>query len=335
MRGYLTCRTFVMCLGAGLLACGVASAQWVSPFEPPTYTGSPEGTGLAGQDLFYIPEATTPSTDCFVYTYEGNVLGIPDNPGGGAQFVGATGLGDGSYARGQRTEEGTWGDQTGVWTASFDIAAAFLGTPPTADNLGSWSSQPLDDPLAPTQCGFITLVQWTDPAIATNWEANYLAYDAAGTYMYPATPADPAFHHLPLNHWYRWSTTVDFDTNMIRRIAITDLATGGTVSEEPVEWYLAGGAAGGLPGPTGLRFFAGCGSYYGNTLAFDNVAICPFVSGDLDWDGDVDLSDLAQLLANYGMTTGATYEDGDLNGDGDVDLTDLAQLLAQYGATCP
>jgi len=53
--------------------------------------------------------------------------------------------------------------------------------------------------------------------------------------------------------------------------------------------------------------------------------------GDLDGDGDVDLSDLAQLLANYGVTSGATYEMGDIDGDGDVDLSDLAALLANYG----
>jgi hypothetical protein len=57
---------------------------------------------------------------------------------------------------------------------------------------------------------------------------------------------------------------------------------------------------------------------------------CP---GDLDGDGDVDLTDLAQLLAHYGMTEGATYEDGDLDGDGDVDLTDLAALLSVYGTS--
>ena len=56
--------------------------------------------------------------------------------------------------------------------------------------------------------------------------------------------------------------------------------------------------------------------------------------GDLDVDSDVDLSDLARLLANYGTTSGATYHDGDLDCDGDVDLTDLAALLALYGTTC-
>jgi hypothetical protein len=65
---------------------------------------------------------------------------------------------------------------------------------------------------------------------------------------------------------------------------------------------------------------------------FCEEADCP---GDLDGDRDVDLADLSALLANYGMTNGAEYEDGDLDGDGDVDLSDLSALLAVYGTTCP
>ena len=56
--------------------------------------------------------------------------------------------------------------------------------------------------------------------------------------------------------------------------------------------------------------------------------------GDLDGDNDIDIADLAALLANYGTTSGAAYEDGDLDGDGDVDLSDLAALLAVYGTPC-
>jgi len=63
-----------------------------------------------------------------------------------------------------------------------------------------------------------------------------------------------------------------------------------------------------------------------------DVCLCP---GDLDGDYDVDLADLAQLLAHYGTTNGAEYEDGDLDADGDVDLADLAALLAEYGTICP
>ncbi len=79
----------------------------------------------------------------------------------------------------------------------------------------------------------------------------------------------------------------------------------------------------------------------GDTLGLDNdgdnlydAADGDCCLGDLDSDGDVDLSDLAQLLAGYGTTSGATYEDGDLDGDEDVDLSDLAALLSVYGTSC-
>lgn len=67
---------------------------------------------------------------------------------------------------------------------------------------------------------------------------------------------------------------------------------------------------------------------------------CPCALGDWDCPGDlngdwvVNLADLAQLLAHYGMTSGATYEMGDMNGDGAVNLVDLAALLAHYGTVC-
>lgn len=52
--------------------------------------------------------------------------------------------------------------------------------------------------------------------------------------------------------------------------------------------------------------------------------------GDLDGDGDVDVTDLGMLLADFGCTGGGCS--GDVNGDGNTDIADLGLLLANYGA---
>jgi hypothetical protein len=75
-----------------------------------------------------------------------------------------------------------------------------------------------------------------------------------------------------------------------------------------------------------ISFFGDC-----NGNGVPNECDC---LGDLDGDCDIDLADLARLLASYGMTAGACYPDGDLDGDGDVDLSDLAGVLAVYGTVC-
>lgn len=67
----------------------------------------------------------------------------------------------------------------------------------------------------------------------------------------------------------------------------------------------------------------------------DSVAVpcevpsVPALPGDLDHDGDVDLSDLSLLLADFGCTSVPCA--GDINGDGVTDLGDLAVLLANFG----
>ncbi|MFN0135215.1 MAG: DUF6923 family protein [Phycisphaerae bacterium] len=62
------------------------------------------------------------------------------------------------------------------------------------------------------------------------------------------------------------------------------------------------------------------------------VRTCDACPGDLNGDTQVNLNDLATLLAHFGL--GGTGQDGDINGDGLVDLSDLALLLAHFGTTC-
>jgi hypothetical protein len=63
-------------------------------------------------------------------------------------------------------------------------------------------------------------------------------------------------------------------------------------------------------------------------------AVTPSCPGDADGDNDVDLTDLAILLSNFGTVGGVDPSDGDIDDDDDVDLTDLALLLAAFGTFC-
>ncbi len=71
-----------------------------------------------------------------------------------------------------------------------------------------------------------------------------------------------------------------------------------------------------------------------------NLTGCRFINdpvpcpGNLDNDGDVDLQDLATLLANFGRLDNPSGAQGNIDGDGDVDLQDLSTLLANFGRDC-
>ena len=106
-----------------------------------------------------------------------------------------------------------------------------------------------------------------------------------------------------------------------------------------IEPYLAGTSwFGGLPQTFAQFYFT---LYlWGCPWPGDSGKYC---TADIDgsYDCIVGAADLAQLLSNYGMTSGATRPDGDVDpyhlylpGDGDVDLGDLAELLSQYGDDC-
>jgi hypothetical protein len=257
-------RGVVVALLAASSFASIGAAQYSTDFE--SLNGSASGVLLTGQDGYYIPAVG--GIDFLVYTYAGNVLGLPSNPAGGNQFTaGNTGA---NFARAQRNV--TYGAGTGVWTAAVDVCASFNGTLPAADNLGSFSLQPA---VAGTKY-FTALARWVNTATATNWNADYVYFDAAGIQV-TASVHNPGFQNLSVNHWFRWETKFDFDTNRILEVRLTDLTTSSTVVHSPADWFMDGGAAGtGNQAPTAFRFFSGGGGapvIPGNVMAFDNLNI--------------------------------------------------------------
>lgn len=251
-----------------------ALAQYDSGFEG--LTASAAGTVLTGQDGYYLP-AGTMNVDFLAFTYAGNALSVPAHPNGGDIFIAGTGPGSPTFARAQR--DLTYGSGTGTWRIGFDVLALYTGVLPSAQNLGSVSVQPF-----PGSQSFIALATWSDATTATNWDANYIWFDAAGTQLTEAVP-NPAFQNLAVGQWYRWETDIDLTTNRILAVRIVDLTTNAVSSHAPADRYLEGGTLGSAT-PTGFRFFAG-GGVAGNTLAFDNPSIDQFSPACATLDIDI------------------------------------------------
>jgi hypothetical protein len=311
--------------------CSVAGGQIDSNFESPVYAGSPAGTGVAGQDGWYVP-AVAGSLDQFVYTYEANALLIMPNPTGGDQFLGGTSGGGTALARAQRDQDFSAG---GEWTAAWDMAVTFTGPLPSAPNLGSFSLQP-----TLTNISWQTLYNWVDVNTCTAWNCAFLPYDAVGVQAaQPGPLPDPAFGNLTPNHWYRISVTWSFADNRIHSTSITDLSTGATVTAQPVDWYLLGGAAPAAPMPTAVRFFSG--GNLGNAVAVDNIRLIPPDAGppcdpDYNQDGNADQEDVAYLVGVIAGGPNPTGRDPDFNQDGNIDQDDYRALVDVIaGGPCP
>lgn len=82
-----------------------------------------------------------------------------------------------------------------------------------------------------------------------------------------------------------------------------------------------------------VAFVQANGNYPGGSEVYQATQLrwTQILPTDAQGDGDVDLSDLAIVLANFGTQDGATQALGDTDTDGDVDLQDLASVLADFG----
>ncbi|MDM7915512.1 MAG: hypothetical protein ACE15D_14450 [Candidatus Eisenbacteria bacterium] len=293
----------------GLLALpGIAVAQYEQDFDG--LFGSPSGEILTGQDDYYLPSG---SVDFKVYTYDGNALGIVQNPEGGSQFIAGTGPGDGTnYARAERNVY----IGLGRWEIIYDFLGIFIGTPPGYNNVGSFSLR-----QASANTVHINLLTWVDPNNPVAINSTYVVYDAGGTQVpVPGYLPGPEWGNLQPNHWYRGRTVVDLDLNQIVEVGIRDLSGGDEAVYIPSGWYLIGGAGGFNP-PDGFRFFGGGGGP-GNSTAWDNTYIRE----------EIVVQEGACCLAD-GQCTITTEEacDGEYMGDGvDCDPNPCEPSAVQY-----
>ncbi|MCC7291551.1 MAG: hypothetical protein IT449_05780 [Phycisphaerales bacterium] len=250
-----------------LAATPTVQAQFETGFEAPTYFADSDGEDLNGQDSFFNPVPAS-SVSFKVHLYADNPLGISAPPtGGGEQFALGIGPGVNFFCRSQRPAP--YGDGTGSWTVEFDEYATYTGSLPSAQNLGSFSTQDFVVPGGDRTC--IMLSEWTDVNTTATWDASMVWFNAANAQVQEKGPT--GFTGLAKDQWYHRWMTFDLDTNQVTEIGITDLNTNITSVANPTDRYLFGGSAGGPPPPDGFRLFAGTVTIPGNTLAFDNVKI--------------------------------------------------------------
>lgn len=322
-----------------------ALAQLNTGFEPPDYAGSRDGTILTGQNGWYIP--VTPSADFNLYAHADNALNIPANPCGGDFFAAGFAGGTNPVARAELGM--TFPD--GEVLISTDFLADHSDVVPVTNNVGSLSLNPNAGGPTYTNQTFILLFSWVDvnnPSAGYN--AFYLHHNADGTQVaQPGSQPGPEWGGLQLNTWYRLKTWVDFRSNKIVRVSIQDVSGDGSetiVNVTSLDWWLAGGSAGGLPLPTAIRMFAGGTADNPNIAAYDNLhvddASIPFdpcsdtnVAADMNCDGLVNNFDIDPFV--LALSDAEAYEaafpdcdvsNADVNGDGLVNNFDIDPFVA-------
>lgn len=310
-------------VGSVIFLSSAAQAQLVADFEAPAFTGSAAGVAVVGQQGWYTP-GVAGTIGQFVYTYAGNALGLSANPAGGAQFMG--GRSDGGTALARAQHDFDFSTST-TWTLTFDYACNYDGVTPATPNLSSFS---LNHPTLTTGFKqFIALCNFVDVNNpSAGWKIEYNISNSAGTALANQS-AGPEWSNLTFNQWYRISTTVDFSTNQITDVSITDLTSNATFSADP-DWYVTGGASSTLPLPPSIRCFVG-GATAGSIGGFDNVSVTvPGCAADFNADTVVDFFDYLDFVAAFSANEPAA----DFNADTVIDFFDYLDFVAAFSAGC-
>ncbi|MFX0167665.1 MAG: hypothetical protein ACFE9V_20275 [Candidatus Hodarchaeota archaeon] len=248
------------------------------------------GIILTGQDGFFKEGPDSERLDFKVYTYTGNSLGFNQNPTGGNNFIAGIQSGSNTWA----VVKHDVNFDGGLWEIEFDFAMNFNGilTGFGLDDYhagGFW--------LRPYESIFDVTMGWGPENEHGYYEPEHIhvlyeAYDESGSifigkpsdwiFNMPGETPGPEWENLPKNRWYKISTKVDFDTNKICSLLIKDIETGDMTMINPSNWYLRGGAAGGLSLPSYFMLAAGIiwpspsnpfPEGVGSMMAFDNIKL--------------------------------------------------------------
>jgi len=179
-------------------------------FEPPDYSGSPQGVILNGQQGWYLPPASFSGAN--VHTYTGNARGFVPNPAGGVQFAGGGG----------RSEYAVDFSSASLWTFSVDVAMIknFGQEPVPPSALAGRFSLYDADPG-----GFVvTAVSYWNDLTDDNstWNLGYTGFGTGDPGLVPGQP----WANLAQNHWYRTGMTVDSANRRLVSAWILDPSTG-------------------------------------------------------------------------------------------------------------
>ncbi len=197
----------------------IATAQYFNDFED--LQGSTAGIVLTNQAGFEQPT----QTPFHVYAYAGNTLGLVQNPSGGSKFI--AGIGPGPDVTVAASANGPMAFDEGIWEISYDVAAALSGA--TAPGLEAMGFFQLRNRAAGTDSTafFRNWIKWSDVQAPSPIDVGYFGFNENGRIFgfYGDNPGRD-WSRLRNNHWYRVSNTVDFATNQVLELRITDLHNG-------------------------------------------------------------------------------------------------------------
>jgi hypothetical protein len=163
---------------------------------------------------------------------------------------------------------------------------------------------------------------------AAGWKIEYNIWDSAGT-AFVNQSAGAEWSNLTFNQWYRISTTVDFSTNRITSVSVTNLTTSATTTATP-DWYVTGGSSSTLPLPPSIRCFVG-GATAGSIGGFDNVSVVSTgCAADFNGDTVLDFFDYLDFVAAFA----ANEPSSDFNGDTVIDFIDYLDFVAAFAGGC-